>query len=124
MYDETPSQPVLTSHERNKPRGKQHFNVQNPPRRENRDSRPLNLRSAGKPGPRQAPPKQKFAGFCHDQMLKAYKGTQLTLVITGNGEVDGKLIDVDRYTLVVETTHGRELIFKHALVAILLPQAQ
>lgn len=110
-------QPVLTSHENNRPRGKQRYEVYNPRRSDHR------VAAARNNTKRQASPKPpKSQGFCHDQMLAAYKGVKLKLVFANGESAELKLIDLDRYTLLVERLDGhRALVFKSDLAAIVFP---
>jgi hypothetical protein len=131
MNNDFPQQPVLTSHLRQvgPQRGKQRFDVSNerrtpevPRDRPERAERPrFNPR-----GPRQQRPQQprqpKPVQFCHDQLLQAFKGTTILLQLSCGDEVTARLIDSDRYALVVENdTLGRRIVYKSALDSIALP---
>lgn len=118
MYD-TPPQPVLTSHESNRRRGPQRFEVK-PVRKEGRtqdrpqNSRPQNNTRRKVP----APPK----GFDHDALLQAYKGVEIEMQMIDGGWMMVKLVDGDRFSLIVEGPKGvRTLVFKQAIGCIRLP---
>lgn len=131
MQDFESHQPVLTSHEFiAKPaggsRGKQRFDV------ERTSSNPMDGRVRPRPDFNQAkqnfqnkqnrpprPPKPK--GFDHDLLLQGHKG-QTVVVMTAEDSLSVKVIDGDRFTLLVEDSDGnRELLFKSAIESIKLP---
>lgn len=126
MSDYEVRQPVLTSHEPTLSRvgpsrgRKQHFEVQNSrpaPRREGNPRGPA-FKHSGKPRPKP----QRAPGFDHDKLLQAYKGANLTIYLSDNSVYEGKLLDGDRYTLMVESNVGdRDLIFKSAILTIHMP---
>lgn len=98
-------------------RGKQRFEV-------DRADRGNVQRNRFKPKPK-APRLPREPGFNHEQMLQSYKGSMVILTFAG-GEgtaVDVRLIDADRYTLMVESQYGRELVFKSSLASIVVQPA-
>lgn len=130
MNDFEPRQPILTSHEFEARqvvgpnRSKQRYDVTRPSADRNPQGfqpRPRPDFNANKSRPKPAPRPAKPKGFCHDELLQTYKGQVVTLVLAASGgETDVTLIDADRYTLLVSIDGSRELIFKSALVAILV----
>lgn len=135
MDNETPKQPVLTSHElvRTGPnRGKQTFRVDTRPA-EPRPAEPrtysngydrLAAGGQGRGGDRKPqaprPPKvNKPVGFDHDALLQSYKGAELGITYMDGTDDRVKLIDSDRYTLMIESEEGRGLIFKSSISSIL-----
>jgi sRNA-binding regulator protein Hfq len=125
MFDESIPQPQLTTHtltRQGPARGKQRFDVQHTrgslPRFQDRPDRSEQRQKSS--GHKSHKPR-KPQGFDHDQMLQAYKGAELDIYLSDGTLVTGRLIDGDKFTLVIETTEGRQLIFKSALSSIDLP---
>jgi hypothetical protein len=128
MYDHDQSrQPVLTSHElQARPVGPQRgprkrFDVERP--RQNNNDRPRNERPHRDRPPREprAPrPKQ----FCHDDLLQLYKGKTVVINLP-DSTVTAKLIDLDRYALLIEREDGsRHLVYKSAMTGISLGKVE
>jgi len=131
MHEFEGKQPVLTSHELTRvgpQRGKQRFDVA--PRRVEAAGHNGGGHGGGKPNrphfnkPSKPAREKKPQGFCHDQLLAAYKGCDLTLNLSDDITIEGKLVDHDRYTLLVLVDGQSEIVFKSALVSIALPKAK
>ncbi len=117
MYD-NPTQPVLTSHlKQNGPsRGKRRYEVTN----ERRNAAPPRDRGPNKQR-NSRPQAPKPSKFDHDQMIQAFKGVEITLLFLNGEGMNCKLVDGDRYALVVDGLDGREIVYKSSLQSIGLP---
>lgn len=126
LYDDTAApQPTLTSHEQSlrrvgPSRGKQRYDVQRPERDNTRRTQ------AGQGSPRppfkpaSRPQKPKVQRFDHDVLLQTLKGQTLTIWLGDDTLLKAKLLDGDRYTLLMEVEGHRELVFKSAIAQIVL----
>ena len=111
---------ILQAREVGSGRGKKVFHVERQPQ-------PERARQGGQLRAKPATAQQrgqkleaKQRSFSHEQLLQSYKGCSLAIVLTDGDEMDVKLLDADRYTLLVETRQARELIFKSAIAEIRL----
>ncbi len=71
----------------------------------------------------QSKPPKKPKLSAHEQMLESIKGKRVRVVLNNQDEtlVKGKLIDYDKYALVIECTQDQEVLtiafFKHSILA-------
>ena len=115
-------QPVLTSHEltahRVGPnRGKQRFDV----RSSGNSAQPKGPFTPKRPQHKKRPPNKK-PGFDHEQLLTKYRGKEIQLVSTNGAADTVKLIDNDRYTLLIESEGRTAVVFKSALTSVEFPK--
>lgn len=121
MHDNEGRQPVLTTHEllRTGPRrGKQHFEVRPGQTQNGFNDRTIGSRRPPRQDKPRAPRLPKPAVFCHDSILRDAKGTELKLTTTDGANLKVKLIDSDRYALLVQVDGRKGIVFKSALETI------